>query len=57
MNSLKGESDRSQKTAPNRPKKSRDDDQQMGASLRQVYQATVEEEIPKEMLDLLGKLD
>lgn len=29
----------------------------MGASLRRVYQKTVEETVPPEMLDLLGKLD
>ncbi len=32
-------------------------DRDMGAALRQVYQKTVEESIPAEMLDLLGKLD
>lgn len=30
--------------------------QDMGSALRTVYQRTVEEEIPPEMLDLLGKL-
>lgn len=29
----------------------------MGAALRSVYEKTVEETIPPEMLDLLGKLD
>ncbi|MES2753594.1 MAG: NepR family anti-sigma factor [Pseudomonadota bacterium] len=28
----------------------------MGAALRSVYQKTVEEQVPSEMLDLLGKL-
>lgn len=32
-------------------------DRDMGAALRTVYQKTVEESIPSEMLDLLGKLD
>ena len=32
-------------------------DRDMGAALRTVYQKTVEESIPMEMLDLLGKLD
>ena len=32
-------------------------DRDMGAALRTVYQRTVEEAIPPEMLDLLGKLD
>lgn len=29
----------------------------VGTALRSVYQRTVEEDIPPEMLDLLGKLD
>jgi hypothetical protein len=29
----------------------------MGAALRSVYQRTIDEVIPDEMLDLLGKLD
>jgi len=29
----------------------------MGAALRTVYEKTVEESVPQEMLDLLGKLD
>lgn len=29
----------------------------MGAALRSVYQKAVEESVPDEMLDLLGKLD
>ena len=29
----------------------------IGEALRSAYQATVNEEIPAEMLDLLGKLD
>jgi len=32
-------------------------DRDMGAALRTVYQRTVEEAIPPEMLDLLGRLD
>jgi len=32
-------------------------DRDMGAALRTVYQKTVDEAIPPEMLDLLGKLD
>lgn len=39
------------------PAKSRPADQAMGTALRSVYQQTVEEQIPPEMLDLLGKLD
>lgn len=33
------------------------DDRDMGAALRSVYQRTVEEDVPDEFLDLLGKLD
>lgn len=40
---------------PNAKVQSKDRD--MGAVLRTVYQRTVEEPIPPEMLDLLGKLD
>ncbi|QQV78889.1 hypothetical protein H5J25_06810 [Sphingomonas aliaeris] len=29
----------------------------MGAALRTVYQKTVEEDVPSDLLDLLGKLD
>ena len=32
-------------------------DQQMGSALRSVYQKTVDEAIPDDLLDLLGKLD
>ena len=31
-------------------------DRQMGTALRSVYQQTVEEQIPDDLLDLLGKL-
>jgi hypothetical protein len=29
----------------------------MGAALRTVYQKTVDEDVPDDLLDLLGKLD
>jgi hypothetical protein len=32
-------------------------DRDMGAALRTVYQKTVDEDIPADLLDLLGKLD
>lgn len=32
-------------------------DRDMGVALRKVYQQAIEESIPPEMLDLLGKLD
>ncbi|HEY9554556.1 NepR family anti-sigma factor [Allosphingosinicella sp.] len=41
---------------PSRPKEKRPDNPELGLALRTVYQRTVEEEIPPEMLDLLGKL-
>jgi hypothetical protein len=54
---LVSNSDPSQKPAKRKPAKQRPDDQDMGQSLRSVYQAAVEEPIPPELLDLLGKLD
>ena len=52
-------------TAKNGPKRSgggasrqvSEPDAQVGTVLRTVYQQTVEEDIPAEMLDLLRKLD
>jgi len=38
-------------------KKTAGKDQQMGSALRSVYQKTVDEAVPDEMLALLGKLD
>ncbi|MFW2851901.1 NepR family anti-sigma factor [Sphingomonas sp. TX0543] len=32
-------------------------DRDMGSALRSIYQKTIEEKIPDEMLALLGKLD
>jgi len=32
-------------------------DRDMGSALRSIYQKTIEEDIPDEMLALLGKLD
>ena len=34
-----------------------ENDAAMGSALRSVYQETVEERVPDEFLDLLGKLD
>jgi hypothetical protein len=44
--------------AQSRPKsrKKRADSPELGTALRTVYQRTVDEDIPPEMLDLLGKL-
>ncbi len=47
-----------EKTAPARTTdKGQLKDQQMGSALRSVYQKTVDEVIPDDLLDLLGKLD
>lgn len=56
--SLADISDKKLKTAPagKRPADQRPDDPQMGQALRSVYQKTVEEAVPDEMLDLLSRL-
>lgn len=47
-----------EKTVPaTKPTNGPDKDRQMGSALRSVYQRTVEEAIPEDLLDLLGKLD
>ena len=48
-----GEADR-EGSGPTGPNRTPGD---MGQALRGVYQKTIEEAIPDEMLDLLGKLD
>jgi len=50
-----GESTQSRPPAKKRKKFA--DSHQVGRALRSAYQQTVSEEIPQEMLDLLGKLD
>jgi len=55
--SLKADPDPSKPVTKAKKDKPDAPDQQMGASLRSIYQATVDEQIPQEMLDLLGKLD
>ncbi|MEO5867209.1 MAG: NepR family anti-sigma factor [Sphingomonas sp.] len=40
-----------------RAAKTQTKDRDMGAALRTVYQRTVDEAIPADLLDLLGKLD
>jgi hypothetical protein len=47
----------SKKLPTARPAKVQTKDRDMGAALRTVYQRTVEEAIPADLLDLLGKLD
>ncbi|HEY0445736.1 MAG TPA: NepR family anti-sigma factor [Allosphingosinicella sp.] len=39
-----------------RPRKKRAESPELGSALRSVYQRTIDEDIPPEMLDLLGKL-
>ena len=47
-----------EKTVPaTKPANGPDKDRQMGSALRSVYQKTVDEAIPDDLLDLLGKLD
>lgn len=45
-------------TSPAQPRvrRKRTGNSEVGAALRSAYQRTVDEEIPPEMLDLLGKL-
>lgn len=43
-------------TRKTKPKKRRADSPEVGLALRSVYQRTVEEDIPPDLLDLLGKL-
>ena len=47
----------SKKPPAGRAAKVQNNDRDMGAALRGVYQKTVEEAIPADLLDLLGKLD
>lgn len=52
-------SDKTQKpdmTRKTSGKKVHSKDQDMGAALRSVYQKTIDEAIPDDLLDLLGKL-
>jgi hypothetical protein len=42
--------------APSRPRKRRPAPGEVGQALRSAYQRMVDEDIPPEMLDLLGKL-
>lgn len=42
--------------SPPRPKKRRAPVSEIGDALKSVYQRTINEDIPPEMLDLLGKL-
>ena len=40
-----------------RKRAAKPEDAEIGRALRSVYQETVEEQVPDEFLDLLGKLD
>lgn len=55
--SLNSDRTTSKKAPGKRSTKPRADDQAMGHALRTVYQQTIDEQIPREMLDLLGKLE
>lgn len=53
----------SEKEAPKKPVKTKggtavqSKDRDMGAALRSIYQKTIDESVPDEMLSLLNKLD
>ena len=49
--------DRNKTGADNRSVKEAPSERDTGEALRSVYQKTIDERIPDEMLDLLGKLD
>lgn len=51
----KPSSDMTENSSP-RPKKRRAPVSEIGDALKSVYQRTINEDIPPEMLDLLGKL-
>jgi hypothetical protein len=52
----KPESPEPPSTMPPKPRKRRRAASELGDALRSVYRRTIEEDIPPEMLDLLGKL-
>ncbi len=56
---LSSRHDSARKAAPDSPKPAKivSADRDMGTALRSVYQKTVDENIPADLLDLLGKLD
>ena len=54
---LRSGDDSSKKPQAARAAKVQSKDRDMGAALRSVYQKTVDETVPPEMLDLLGKLN
>lgn len=50
----------SEKKAPDKPKKgavAQSKNRDMGSALRSVYQKTVDEAVPDDLMSLLGKLD
>ena len=52
-----GQDTRSKPPVPKTSAKSEPTQRDMGAALRTVYQKAIEEAVPDEMLDLLGKLN
>ena len=52
---IPGDFDSPSPRAPRR--KRRNDSPELGNALRSVYQQTIDETIPPDLLDLLGKLD
>ena len=57
MGEVRNLADKSDAKARSRKPVTKPNDAAMGEALRSVYQKTVEESIPAEFLDLLGKLD
>jgi hypothetical protein len=58
----RGQPDRNAETedinsAKAKPKKKRAENPEVGQALRSVYQRTIDEDIPADLLDLLGKLN
>ena len=49
--------DESTSGEPDKPRKQRGQTAEVGDALRNIYKDTIQEGIPPEMLDLLGKLD
>jgi len=54
---LRSGKDSTEKPPAAKSAKAQNRDRDMGNALRSVYQRTVDEEIPTDLLDLLGQLD
>lgn len=56
VSSTSGKDQKKTRTPKAGTSRERDGDRNVGHALRSIYQKTVDEAIPSEMLDLLGKL-